>query len=222
MIYNYPKSSCNCNVNTPDSSKQNDMHVNINISAPNCDANAFNCTDRYMFYQGTEPQDKQGYNTINPNHIPFSKCYYKKDGDNTYVSGDPRLYDSVRSHMLELDRPPHSGHVQMREVYNEKGYRTGNNAYENLKGQIQYYTSKSIEDPYFSPNFKIPSKVTGIAYKDPMGVIEPHYHREPLTEKNSCLSWISDSMEHREGLMASQMELYNKNRWMSRNRQEFK
>jgi hypothetical protein len=93
-------------------------------------------------------------------------------------------------------------------------------------GQIVYYIDKSIEDPFYKPNYVISSKTTAYLDKDPMDAIQTYYVREPLKNDNpigptrnnyeGCLSWIEDTMKHREDIMALQSDIYTRTNWAMR------
>ena len=207
-----------------------------NISVNNCEI------PKYYGYQvirsNIEPRNLSGYEYFNPQTLN----YYMEDyqlidcgdelSDNckkVYVSTDPRLTDVARSINTALDRPPISGTVHMKDVYNlpddygKSNYRT----YKDVNlGQILYYNDKSIEDPFFNPNFTNSARMNATLFQDPMNSLKPNYNRVPLkcdnhlnTTRNHYdgeLSWMEDTQEFREDLMARQMRKRNQERWNSR------
>ena len=105
-----------------------------------------------------------------------------------------------------------------------KNYRT----YTDIKsGQIVYYVDKEIQDAFFNPLFENNSTAVGTVYVDPMGSIKPQYDRIPIYNNNVLdtdnnthykggLSWIQDSCESREDLIALQMRKHNQSRYEPR------
>jgi hypothetical protein len=135
--------------------------------------------------------------------------------------------------VLTLDTPPFDSTVKLADIMTDKrldeygqGYRT----YSDIDGgYMGYYIDKSIEDPFFGPNFMQPAYNNAVLYQDPMGNIKPQYYRKPVRNinvmdtkpvmvdaQNGCLSWIRDSVEQREDLMARQMAVRNQQRWEPR------
>ena len=65
-----------------------------------------------------------------------------------------------------------------------------------------------------------------MSYQDPMNAMKPYYHRVPLVRDDpigperdvysGCLSWIQDSNEQREDIMALQLSGQNRSKWSSR------
>lgn len=239
IVYDYPQSSCQCyncskkNYHFPTSG------VPTNLSVRNCNISSYyDCFDRRPFKQAIEPHLKEGFNIYNPevalqSYAPeFQKiaCKNDKDCSTVYISTDPRLIDVPRSQLLPLDRPPYDDTVKLENVYTDKTLRRYGKDYRTYSdinaGQITYYTDKSIEDAFFQPNFSTSATMVGTMYKDPMGAMKPQYDRYPLkcdnhlnTDKDSYdggLSWISDSMEFRQDLMAKQMRKSNQTRWSPR------
>ena len=148
------------------------------------------------------------------------------DNPNFYNS-DPRLISvSHRGQPLLLDRPPIQS--SMKEIAKSErlnGYGQKYKSYSDINaGQIAYIIDKSIQDPYFSPNFNNSSIVTKSLYQDPMGALKPRYLRVPFRDANpigqplrnnyvGCLSFMEDSLEQRENIMASQMSVHNQQRF---------
>lgn len=142
----------------------------------------------------------------------------------TYISMDPRLYSSTRMEYLPLDRPPMSGNVKLRDVYQKKldCYGPSFEPYETINdGQIVYYIDDSTKEIFYKPVYSEPAKVTTNLYKNPMGSIQPEYVRTPLINAENptttrptgfpggsdggypyCLSYIQDTQTFREDLMS--------------------
>jgi hypothetical protein len=114
-----------------------------------------------------------------------------------------------------------------------KGYGQGYKTYSDITaGQVLYYTDKSREDAYYRPLFSQPVETSTVVYRDPMGAMKPEYPRivpyeNPMTsspatngcnfgENEYCLSFIKDTQQHREDILASQMAKRNQQRWMPR------
>jgi hypothetical protein len=107
-------------------------------------------------------------------------------------------------------------------------YKTGYKNYSEIEGgDILYYVNKQNEEPFFSPVFSASSdfSTTSVMYKDPMGGLRPQYIRQPnkvtnkINNRNSfdCnLSWIEDSNDYREDLLARRIQKLNENRWDAR------
>jgi hypothetical protein len=214
----------------------------------------YECYNSKLFRNDIEPQDKHGYSTVNPQVLygktsedfqrvecSGEKCsgekscphtqYASKGPHTQYASKDPRLISVAHGgQVLTLDRPPMDSTLQLKDVSQDKRlnhygkyYRT----YSDIDGgQYLYYINHAQEDPFFSPNFTISSRVEGGLYRDPMGSFKPDYQRKPLkcndplnTEKDSYeggLSWIHDSLEHREDIMSRQLAVHNQQRWQPR------
>ena len=156
----------------------------------------------------------------------------KKDGcpDQTWLSQDPRLYDVLRNVYMPLDRPPMSGDVRLRDVYDAKynNYGQGYTPYDQIKdGDITYYIDNTIQDAFYSPVWAEPAVNEAVLYQDPMGAMKPEYNRKALvnTENPTVttpvtypygLSFIQDTQTHREDLMAYQQRKNNQSKWSAR------
>jgi len=231
-IYNYPKSSCECYDNTKLYTQPEGRPSNMSVRGCVEDEYLKCHSTQEPFKVGIEPKERKGYSYMNPESMNFADDFYAvKCGDDkkTFVSHDPRLYDVLRATVIHVDRPPYSSQRKLNTLVGDETldhYGQRYKGYEDTKGQIQYYIDNTISDAYYEPVYSIPSKVTGFLFKDPMGNINPQYQRvsgitneNPITKTEpyfGCLSWINDSQEHREGIMATQSALYNKQRWMPR------
>lgn len=90
------------------------------------------------------------------------------------------------------------------------------NTYSNIKGgEITYYpTRRTVIDNFTAPNFQNKAYISATLYKDPMGTMKPEYKRT-LVKNNVCntLSYMKDTCEWREQLMATQMNKDNRTRY---------
>jgi hypothetical protein len=198
----------------------------------------YDCDNTRFFKSKIEPSsDKEGFVNLNPQVFKdvyakdfcSTNCPENKGCEKVYVSTDPRLIDVPRSLVMTLDRPPIDSSMKLKDIYTDqtlRGYGQNYSTYSDVNaGQIMYYVG-SIEDAFFNPIFSNSATVEGTMYKDPMGAMKPQYNRKPLicrdpinTRNNnylSGLSWLDDSQEFRENLMASQMRKRNEQRWEPR------
>lgn len=209
IVYDYPKSSCqcyNCNYNKYDGSEKG---VPSSISVRDCSVpQYYECYDRREFKSNIEPTNNSGYEYLNPqvSQNLFSRDFQKfscegnksqqddrfANCNTVYASSDPRLIDVPRSEIMPLDRPPYDSAIKLNEIYTDpklrnygKGYRTYSDIYA---GQISYYVNRSQEDAFYEPNFTTSSQMIGTLYKDPMGSIKPQYDIYPLTCNNPITS----------------------------------
>ena len=92
---------------------------------------------------------------------------------------------------MPLDRPPLTGDVKLKDVYNKdlKAYGQDYKSYKDIHaGQYQYYVDKQLTDPYYEPVYAIRSNVTKSVFKDPMGAMRPQYDRVPIAFHNYNIS----------------------------------
>jgi hypothetical protein len=131
-----------------------------------------------------------------------------------------------------LDSAPITGQVDLKDVYSEKFRNYGKpkqNYNQIIEGDIIYYQDKSIQNPYFAPNFINQSSNKIQEYRDPMGAIKTEYPKAfvyPNTVNDQmcatstpdyhCLSWMRDSVMQREDIMTAQMAKMNQTRYESR------
>lgn len=135
-----------------------------------------------------------------------------------YTSPDPRLVSSSHNGMrLQLDSPPINGKVSPKDVYNERcGYGPLYSNYSQIKGgQNKYYIDPQLAQPFIPQLFSSGTSVNMVQmYIDPMGTTKPHYCREKLNKADGfCLSWMRDSTNHREDLMARQLQKRNQSNY---------
>ena len=242
IVYNYPKSSCNCYECTH-KKYSFPKGVPTNMSVRDCEfSKYFECYDDKLFRKDIEPVNKEGQITLNPEVLTqkYAKDFQKIEcplnksfgcPKTQYASMDPRLISSQHNGQVQtLDKPPITSEVKLDTLLDDKrldNYGQGYKSYADVNaGQYMYYIDKSLEDPYFNPNFVTSATTTGVLYKDPMGGMKPEYNREPLTsndpmgpERNNyegCLSWMEDSLSHRQDLMSLQMSTGNEQRYAPR------
>lgn len=239
VVYEYPKSSCHCYKCT--NTSYSDIGIPSNLSIRNCETpSMFECYDRTLFRSNIAPVNEHGYTLLNPDVFKnkyasdFKKleCSGKQGCPKVqYTSTDPRLISAKNSgQVLTLDNPP----IETDQILNTistdaklNGYGQQYRTYSDINaGQIMYSINKSRQEPFFAPNFTTSARVHGILYQDPMGAIKPQYTRQPLKSRDCLdttnhnyeggLSWIHDSMEHRQDLLALQMRKSNEQRWEPR------
>lgn len=242
IIYKYPLSSCNCyecNKHSHNNCKLSGIPSNMSVANCNfggCLKSKLDCSGSISFNNKILPNNNEnGYINLNPDIGPvlsrdFSKKTCKKDKKTTdiYTSKDPRLVDEIRGYTMTLDRPPYNSEVPLSETYDKK-YRNYGKNYDDYSsihsGQIMYYYDKSIQEPFFEPNFTLKSNVNSYLYKDPMDNYKPYYTHNnvnnfnPMKDsypKEGCLSFIYDTTFHREDIMSKQMDLTNRTKYMSR------
>ena len=237
MAFNYPKSSCLCY-----NYDKKDYNTKFPTNVENCDASSHYQYDyNKSFSSQIQPTSKKGYVNLNPQIITnsYDKNFQQincpnnieKLCTNVYVSSDPRLISSSHNgQILTLDLPPITSEINIDTLNTNSslnGYGQNYKTYSDINaGQIQYYIDKSIEGAFFEPNFSSNAQMIGTLYKDPMGTIKPQYDRQPLKHNNPLntknttytggLSWIQDSQEHRQDLLALQMRKRNQERWEPR------
>lgn len=239
IVYDYPKSSCDCYRCTEIMYKNMESGIPSNMSTTNCNTpemlSCYNITPPFLDTIG--PQNQGGYKYLNPN-VYESK--YATDSNAItcpnnqgcpklqFASGDPRLVSASHSgQILTLDRPPIETQPLLSSLSTDKtldkygqNYRTYNDV---NAGHVMYYVDKSRVDAFSGPVFTVPAQTVGYLYQDPMGSITPEYNRIPLkcanhintmrSKYNGGLSWIEDSQEQREDLISKQMFRINQERW---------
>jgi len=241
IVYNYAKSSADCYDCTKNKYKFSDNGYPTNMSVVNCDfPDYFDCYDNKVFGGNIEPQIKDGERILNPEVIiqKYANDFQKITcNDNTtcpkiqYTSSDPRLISASHNGQVQtLNLPPITSDVNLNSLLYDSSLDNYGQNYKDYSdintGQYMYYINKSQEDPYFNPNFVRSARVTGVLYKDPMGSLKPEYTRKPLTndhplgpERNNYeggLSWMQDSLNHREDLLSLQMRKVNRQRYAPR------
>ena len=237
VIYNYPKSFCNCYKCTEKDYKiDTETEIPTNMSVSNCQKpKLFECYDSVPFRFDIEPQYKNGIEVLNPQVAESKyppdfekiKCNNQQVCNQTqYASHDPRLFYAPYAQILTLDRPPLDSTSDLSDKSLYK-YGQNYNGYKDIDaGQIVYYINKEKQEPFFSPLFTTPAYTYGNLYQDPMGSMKPEYKRVPLKYNNPLdthkktyeggLSWIQDSTSHREDILSKQMSRNNQQRYESR------
>lgn len=234
----YSKTSCPCENCERQYAIPTGNKTNLSVSG--CTVSPyFDCYSKVEIKSQIEPTNKKNLYALNPqaynNKLAegFDKVACKTAPtcpEPSYISLDPRLYDSARATYLPLDRPPMSGQVRLKNIYNKKytDYGIKENPYEKIDdGQITYYIDESIAPAFFNPVWSEPAKAKMVLYQDPMGAIKPEHNREILINKINpvvetpvsypyCLSFIQDSQTHREDIMAYQQRKNNQEKWSAR------
>ena len=192
------------------------------------------CYNNQVFRKDLEPAGKHGYENLNPKVMSdvYASDFAPVNKDKTlYGSTDPRLISAFHNgQRLLLDRPPCDDSIKLADIYTDpqlKNYGKNYNTYTDIKaGQIMYYIDKSIEDPFFTPNFATTARAIGSIYKDPMSAIKPNYDRIPIKCRNPVItkganytggsSFMEDTDFQREDILALQMRRMNRERWEPR------
>ena len=215
------------------------------LEPTNLSRNAGHFEDDFQEYNSkpfhyTEKQElKKGYKILNSKSVQnkYNTNNFDKinvDGRNVYITNIPD--GSVKSSFHDgqytlVDVPNRDSKIdidEMDKIYSDdfNGYRTNYRNYNEIEGgDITYYVNHENAVPFISPLFSSDFNATSVLYKDPMGGVHPVYIRQPnkptnkLTGRNTFeygLSWVEDTNEHREDIMARNLQKINKNRWDSR------
>lgn len=238
------ESMCNC-YNCQKNTYHFSKGVPTNMSVRNCDVNNkyFDCYNTKVFKEQIEPRNLKGFINLNPDAInsqydkTFGKVEYNfgyndSDKKTGYLTNDPRLISAIRGgQKLVLDTPPiNGGQIKLKDIYTDKtleNYGKKYNSYTDIKaGDIVYYIDRSIEDAFIPQIYQNNAYDTGILYQDPMTSMKPQYIRQPVYENNHLdtkrdnynhgLSWLDDSIEQREDLIARQQLKNNQQKYSSR------
>lgn len=103
---------------------------------------------------------------------------------------------------------------------NSDKFKTG--VYDSYKdiagGYISYYSKKRpIEEIFMKPNYVNNQVVLANLYRDPMGSLKPEYNIcQTKNNLRGHLSFLQDTTEWREQLMAKQMRKHNQNHYESK------
>jgi hypothetical protein len=160
--------------------------------------------------------------TYKPVDCSSSSC------ESCYASEDP-FVSRFNGERLELDQPPFT-HNKKADIYNDMNANKYGKNYSNYSdidgGQITYYDDE-FDNALQSPLFVTGATQIKSVFVDPMGLATPQYKRQPETkcrpferengEYIGCLSWMEDTLGHREDIMNAQMSVMNKNRWTNTN-----
>ena len=210
------------------------------LSILDCKYNNDEYCDRLPFIYECVPNCERGETVLNPELYDNNRNNQMIKLDNSpccnmeigYTSEDNRLKNARTGNIpLVLNEPPLDFQVNPKDIYTQKceDWTTGYTSYENMrKGQIEYYIDQKLAPPFTAPVFQNNAQVTGRIFVDPMNGIKPTYTRIP-TKKRNCLctnvcrceylgglSWIEDSNEQREMIIARQMAVPNQKKWEAR------
>lgn len=238
QINNYAKSSANCydesmrtsRSNLPGLTKTSNRAIHTVSSKvyPKYYTKSTNFDFKTMITPGFEGETRDVINKkifmgkIMPGYETKNGCYYRTICDGSQI-------DAKRGMLITLDKPPLNTAVPADRIYSKEldKYGTGYTSYKDIDGgTIEYYTDKGNSGPFTSPNFVTAGYELGRVYTDPMGSIKPEYFRSPLktndpitSEKNTYeykLSWMDDTMAHRQDMMARQLQKINQTSWTAR------
>ncbi len=239
VVYNYPKSSCDCyNCDNKEYEDQTEGYPS-NLSVLNCKVDkSFDCRNNKEFRSDIEPINKIGTIPINPKVITqnFAKDFELAESsyhcpEQQYTAyGDSRLVNAARAQTTTLSQPPTDGSMRLNQLAGSTyldNFGQNYKSYADINaGQIMYYNDTSIEDPYFRPNFITSAKTDGLLYKDPMGAMKPQYTRVPIKDDNPLgpkrdeydgqYSWMQDSLNYRQDIMSLQQRKSNQQRYIPR------
>ena len=182
-----------------------------------------------------------GYQTLNPqlyaDNAAHDFCPVEQKNNpcqraRGYTAEDSRLKQPRTGNIpLVLDTTPIDMSVGEKKVYSPElnKWTTGFKRYVDMtQGQITYYLDHNISSPFHGPIFENNAKIVAGVEVNPMNSIQPRYQRTPtkcrnLLETAACkcsynggLSWIEDSNEQRENIIASQMGKANREKWSAR------
>jgi len=245
----YPKTSCECSEcpqtnNLPlwpaRGAKEGDIN-NLGLSSCSQVGEISSCgpISYVRSTKGPNPWTKNPYTILNPNFgLEQAPGFFKTDPDCNcgcdygcdckcptdkrvvVSSNDSRLISPLRgSAHQDLDRPPWTGNVRLKDIYDEKYTNYGKN-YTNYKdihaGQIMYYLDKDIDPPFSLPVYTIRSNVQTDVFKTPMGGLWPQYAKVPTTQNSRYVSpqqFTRDTVYQREDIMALQQARHNRERY---------
>ena len=147
--------------------------------------------------------------------------FIKKNG--IYTSTDPRLINNARGIKLNLSKPPIDTTIRSVDMYAPRNVKYGGvqASYQDIgAGQIVYYVDTSIQDAFHMPNFTENAEIIGSDFTDPMGSVKPIYDRNVLNKtkmddsiNNYGTTFLRDTTQFREELMALQIRKINQERW---------
>jgi hypothetical protein len=117
---------------------------------------------------------------------------------------DPNLTDPRRGMRSSMNRPPLTGRVSAKQIYDPSVVSSQWPVYKDYSdvntANILYYTS-ATSAPYFYPNYDS-GTVQKVPFVDPNGVRKDYYAFQDLDE--SCNKYMSDTMFHREDIQSLQ------------------
>lgn len=237
----YPKSSCYCTECPVEPSPQQWPHDSFtdglenNLGLLNCDQldviqNCNSVSSVGKVAKMPNPWlEKDNYRILNPNFgLGIAPGFYKNPNGNCdcpqtagkdpgVTSFDPRLVYPIRGPIpLALDKPPYTGNVLLKDIYEDDLTNYGKN-YTNYRdirgGQLMYYQDLDLTPPYFMPVNTVRSSVRTEVLKTPMGGLWPQYPKTPLTKKSEYLSpqqFTRDTVTWREEISALQSSKMNR------------
>lgn len=198
------------------------------------------CNNNTLFQQSVYPKNceyinpnktiflnEMGIELDNKNYTPVKTDYCKLG----FAGNNQLLIDQARAQKLILDRPNFIGTLPVGDVPHDQIYTRNIDKYghdylnyNTIKGgNVQYYISTDLSQPYFKPNFTIPAVIDSVDKIDPMGNIKPQYNRKQMTEymwnrcnEDQCDSSTHDMLQFREDLMERQMRKMNQNRYQNK------
>jgi hypothetical protein len=140
-------------------------------------------------------------------------------GEGCFLTSNPKAFDAPRATRGRLDIPSQIPGINEYNMYTEPSllnYHAGSNyAWYPNNAEITYYVDRSIQAPFFGPNFggEGGGRIWYEDYTDPMDSWKPHfYHTQACPENVSRLSFINDTTFFREDLMSRQMAKINQKR----------
>jgi hypothetical protein len=228
------------NVSFPFCKYDPDNYENRSFLAPTmCRPTQRNPTASWRGVDGSLPSC--GYQTLNPqlyqNNAACDFCPVEKKNNpcqrtRGFTAEDARLKQPRTGNIpLVLNTTPMDMSVMEDKVYSSElnKWTTGFKRYSEMdQGQITYYLDANIAGPFHNPLYENNADVSGYVEVNPMNSIQPRYVRKPTKCRNcletaACkcsynggLSWIEDSNEQREDIMASQMGKANREKWSAR------
>lgn len=244
IIYNYPKSSCEC-YECSHKKFPNPVGPPTNMSVRGCNFSDFyDCHTTSTFKVQDRQSNKVGHELLNPNVVSDDRhdntfhpinvktCPRSSCVGTTYLNSDPRLYNAAAATWMQLDKPPRNATVKLNTLTTDSSlnkYGQGYKSYADVNGgDVLYYIGKDREDAFYQPLFSDNATTVGTLYKDPMGAMLPQYARIPHEKFNPvlgdscdvdgevCLSFLKDTQLHREDLVSRQMSLINEQRYAPR------
>ena len=216
-------------------------HIPTNLSVNNCKiSRLYDYMHEIPFDYDVEPSStKSGIKFLNKDVFKYRSApdFFKTTCSGGFCpkeqwgSYDPRLIDPMRGgNTMTFSEPPIQSNIDNLSEINDvhldefgKTYKT----YSDINaGNIRYWTDNSRHEPFYNPVFVNPAYVESTVLKDPMGAMRPQYHRYPIGTRNPintsntnfrhCLSWMDDSIEHREDIMARQNRKNDEKDWSYR------
>ena len=179
-----------------------------------------------------DAQDGQKRVILNPGVLRYSTKVGMPDGRLIHPA-----YGPVPQ---QFDRPPFSASMPLDAIFSSTELDNYGKRYTDYTsvnaGNVLYYTSPDQSKPFFQPNYSTPTEVDNFLYIDPMSNPRLQHQRKPVEVTRNCsaigygqcpaipgaplppfdsgcLSWITDSGEHRQDLMALQQRPRLEENW---------